>query len=109
MLKAELEEARSTMYNLSPAKQAMLSSLPPTFRGDIRTIADPVTGETVYLTTWVADYKSPRPDSETMRSLRKMRQRFFRAGPQTRFLDVLMMKILEPGAENIAPEPQTET
>ncbi len=106
MLAAEMEEARSTMYNMSPAKQAMLSSLPPTFRGDMRTIADPVTGETVYLTTWVADYKSPRPDSETMRSLRKMRQRFFKAGPQTRFLDVLMMKILATGAENITPEPQ---
>lgn len=81
------------MYNISEEKRNMLDSLPPSFRGEIRFIADPLSEahEPVYLTTWVSDYTKPKPTDEELRSPKKMHERFYRTGPQTRFLDVFMM------------------
>ncbi len=83
------------MYHISSEKQRLLDSLPSSFRDDMRTIIDPLTGELIYLTTWVVEHVRPKPNREELSSPFKMYERFYRKGPQSRFLDSVMVKVFK--------------
>lgn len=79
-----LVRAREKVFKPSGEK---IANLPTRFQLDF--IIDPVTGEKVYIETWVVAHSSPKPTDEEQASPAAMYRKYYRGGSALSYLDYL--------------------
>lgn len=70
------------MYKISPEKRLNIPA-----RFSLATIQDPVTGQELYLETWVVEQSNPKPTPEELQSSVRLYERYYRNSSTLAFLD----------------------
>lgn len=89
LVKKQISLARSKLWSPSTKK---IENIPPLFRLD--TTRDPITGEEVYLKTWVAEHTSPKPTKDELESPLKLYTRYYQNSSALSFLDQMLPWII---------------
>ncbi|PIY69419.1 hypothetical protein COY90_00755 [Candidatus Roizmanbacteria bacterium CG_4_10_14_0_8_um_filter_39_9] len=76
ILMAALKKASESTHHISPRKEELIPSLALDVQEKMILIDDPLTGNPRYLSTWVMDHSSPRPDADAIGNLMIYNQRY---------------------------------